>query len=615
MVKASRLSNFLRFSIQSKMLLFFVTLVVVSIGSGLYYSLDLFYKDKSAHIFETSLSKSEQIGQGIVEYIRYQVSDAEVLAQISKEDPQSPQLKMIMDRKKDLYQFTILQKDQEGIWRSQTEATSTQIQDHYPDVIQAFKTGDDVGSIKWDDVRQGGVKIFYHFDFLKMPYVTLAFSQKSEPEILLLKVSAKPIASLFPTSASFKSFLMDGQGRFLISQDTKLADKYLVDFISGQDIEQGVFNIELNSGPYLLAFQKIKNLNIIVLNLISQESAFLATRSLIEKSLAIGLMIISIALALGVLVSHSMTRPIDELMEATKRVAAGDFVTTVEVKSSDEFLVLANSFNSMSQEIFRYTNEIKEKIRMEKELAVAQLVQSSFFPHNNVTFGKVSLSGFYQSASECGGDWWGAYEINGKKIVLIGDATGHGVPAALVTATANCCAQLLEDLSQNRPELLEKPADILSIMNKVIFNLGGKILMTFFIGIIDEEQGVLTYSNASHNSPLLYRYNDHEPTKEDITVLMEAVGNRLGHNFDSSYENTQIKFSQGDVLVLYTDGIIEAENQAGKTYGERRFLKSILKVAKGKPQEMTSKIIQEAYDYYEQVPPNDDVTLVVIKKG
>lgn len=139
--------------------------------------------------------------------------------------------------------------------------------------------------------------------------------------------------------------------------------------------------------------------------------------------------------------------------------------------------------------------------------------------------------------------------------------------------------------------------------------------MTFFIGIIDEEQGVLTYSNASHNSPLLYRYNDHEPTKEDITVLMEAVGNRLGHNFDSSYENTQIKFSQGDVLVLYTDGIIEAENQAGKTYGERRFLKSILKVAKGKPQEMTSKIIQEAYDYYEQVPPNDDVTLVVIKKG
>jgi sigma-B regulation protein RsbU (phosphoserine phosphatase) len=615
MLKASRLSNFLRFSIQSKMLLFFVILVVVSIGSGLYFSLDLFYKDKSAYIFETSLSKSEQIGQGIVEYIRYQVSDAEVLAQISKEDPHSPQLKMLMDRKKDLYQFTILQKDKDGIWRNKSEVTSTQIQDHYPEVMEAFKLGDEIGSIKWDEVRQSGLKIFYHLDFNKMPYVTLAFSNKLEAEILLLKISSKPISTLFPASDSFKSFLMDDQGRFLISQDTKLADKSLVDFVLGQNVEQGVFNLDLKSGAYLLAFHKISNINVIVLNLISQESAFLATRSLIEKSLAIGLLIVSVALAFGVLVSHSMTKPIDQLMEATNRVAAGDFVTTVNVKSSDEFLVLAQSFNSMSQEILRYTNEIKEKIRMEKELAVAQLVQSSFFPHKNVTFGKLGISGFYQSASECGGDWWGAYEINGKKIVLIGDATGHGVPAALVTATANCCAQLLEDLSLNRPELLEKPADILAIMNKVIFNLGGKILMTFFIGIIDEAKELLTYSNASHNSPLLYRFADHEATKDDISVLLEAVGNRLGHQFDSTYESSQVKFSQGDVLVLYTDGIVESENQQAKTYGERRFLKSFLKVAKSRPQEMTSKIIQEAYDYYEQVPPNDDVTLVIVKQG
>ena len=221
----------------------------------------------------------------------------------------------------------------------------------------------------------------------------------------------------------------------------------------------------------------------------------------------------------------------------------------------------------------------------------------------------------YQSASECGGDWWGVYEIEGRKILLIGDATGHGVPAALVTATANCCAQVISDLAINRPEILENPALILSIMNRVIFNLGGKILMTFFIGIVDESGNQLTYSNASHNPPYLYRFSDEAPSKDHISVLMEANSTRLGHTLETTYENCQISLNPNDVLVLYSDGILEAENQSAKQYGERRFLKSLLRVVKSTPEEMTSQILEDAYDYYEEVPPNDDITLVIVKRG
>jgi sigma-B regulation protein RsbU (phosphoserine phosphatase) len=94
---------------------------------------------------------------------------------------------------------------------------------------------------------------------------------------------------------------------------------------------------------------------------------------------------------------------------------------------------------------------------------------------------------------------------------------------------------------------------------------------------------------------------------------MEANGKRLGHSLDSVYENSQIIFKKGDALLLFTDGIIESENDSGKQYGERRFLKSFLRSAKLTAKEIIFKIHQEAYDYYGEVPPNDDVTLVAIK--
>ena len=88
--------------------------------------------------------------------------------------------------------------------------------------------------------------------------------------------------------------------------------------------------------------------------------------------------------------------------------------------------------------------------------------------------------------------------FGGVLMRLIGDATGHGVPAALVTASANCCTQLL---LHNRPEVLEAPGLIFKMMNRMIYNLGGKILMTFFVGITDQENQTLSCSNAFHNSP------------------------------------------------------------------------------------------------------------------
>jgi sigma-B regulation protein RsbU (phosphoserine phosphatase) len=602
-------------TIEAKILIFFLFLVIISIASGLFYSLDLFYKDKSAYVFEASLSRSEQIAKSIIQYVKFQLSDAETFSKMV-EDDQFEVLQTIIEKKREIYQFALFEKDESGKFNLIKEISSFQIINSPVEIRNYLSSQNDLESIDMDELKKNGFKFTLHMNYTQLPFLTLVVPKYFRNQYLVLKFSAGPISAMINSkSTKLLNLITDLDGNPIPSTGSNSSFRDASKKVNKMQINQGTFDTEIDNHKFLVGYQKIPNLRLNVLTLMNKEVAFEATQTLIKKSIAIGFLILSISLGLGLIFAHSITKPIDLLMEGTKKIANGEFGTLVDITSTDEIGEFANSFNIMSEQILRYTEEIQEKVRMEKELAVAHLVQNSFFPNSNLQFGDVEIAGFYQSASECGGDWWGAHEIEGKKIILIGDATGHGVPSALVTATANCCAQLLKDLTVNRPEILHNPAQILSIMNRVIYNLSGKILMTFFVGILDDKEGYLIYSNASHNFPLICRFSENEATKENITVLMEANGKRLGHALDSAYENSQISFKKGDTLLLFTDGILESENASGKQYGERRFLKSFLKSAKLSANEIILKIQQEAYDYYENVPPNDDITLVVVKKA
>src|SRR5690606_11851732 len=120
-------------------------------------------------------------------------------------------------------------------------------------------------------------------------------------------------------------------------------------------------------------------------------------------------------------------------------IAQGNFDKRVKVKGHDEVGALSDSVNDMADKIVLYMEEMKEKARLENEVAVAQLVQSSFFPRSSLTSPDLQVFGHFEPASECGGDWWGIADHGDWRIFFIADATGHGVPAALLTATINCC--------------------------------------------------------------------------------------------------------------------------------------------------------------------------------
>ena len=382
---------------------------------------------------------------------------------------------------------------------------------------------------------------------------------------LLGAIDSSTLMAEFKDSKIYESLLLDGTGTPLINPLNRKIDRKNQDFnsIVKSKAQNGTQKIEFTGqGTFLTTFSSISDLGLKIIAQVELKEAFRALNFLLQMSGLFALLIISIGVVSAIFGAKQLTRPVQALMEGTVAVGKGDFTTKVKVKSQDELGVLSDSFNFMSGEIIKYMDEVKEKTRMEGELAVAQLVQDSFFSKQTMSNDYIDIAGSYASASECGGDWWGFSELGDKTVLYIGDATGHGVPAALVTATTFCCVNIFENMGEKNPEVLESPKDILELMNHAVHKMGGQILMTFFVAVIDHKNNKITYANASHNPPYLLKVNpdsEEAPTKADIVPLMENPGFRLGHEAGSTYENHEIEVSNGDIITFFTDGIIEGE--------------------------------------------------------
>ncbi|MGK5088388.1 SpoIIE family protein phosphatase [Bdellovibrionota bacterium FG-2] len=199
-----------------------------------------------------------------------------------------------------------------------------------------------------------------------------------------------------------------------------------------------------------------------------------------------------------------------------------------------------------------------DKARMEKELETARWVQETMFPPSSLVISGVQIESYFRPATECGGDWWGACELPGGKILLaVGGATGHGVPAALVTATARSACSVIQGIAQAIPNIVFLPSNILYLLNKSVYeSTKGKVLMTFFVAFLDTKTGELTYATASHN-PIYWVKAD--PAAE-LESLLAKPGPLLGLNAVARYEDERVQLNSNDKLVLYTDGLTEGLN-------------------------------------------------------
>lgn len=334
-----------------------------------------------------------------------------------------------------------------------------------------------------------------------------------------------------------------------------------------------------------------------------------AQRRSLDRTLLIGALFVLAGSLLAVLQSFRVARPIRALTTKVSQIAQGDLDSRVEVTSTDEVGVLAENFNYMADQLVVLLSAAAEKAAMQKELEVTRVVQERLLPtQSEIRVGTISLAAYYEPASQCGGDWWTCHELgDGRSLILIGDVTGHGVPAAMVTATAKSACDVARATSSRNLELQR----LLSIMNYAILESAKReFQMTCFASIYDSATGVLQCANAGHNPPLRFRPQA-TGTARCRTLL--GTGTRLGDLASPHFPPFQESLEPGDIVVWYTDGILDCVNAAGVEFGSKRLVACLERVGDGTAVEIRDRILHEALAFYGNTPRRDDMTVVVGK--
>lgn len=368
-----------------------------------------------------------------------------------------------------------------------------------------------------------------------------------------------------------------------------------------------VDNVELReTEDNFIASFFIKDLGLGVGKVIEKSLILRSLYTFIESGVQITLVTIGIFIVVSLVWVNRIVNPLKALTGFTEKISKGDFSNKIEIKTKDEFRTLGDSFNYMQDQLVSYIEGEKEKVRLEKEMQVTKVIQDSFFQNTEYKADKLQVSGFYKAASECGGDWWGATKISGREFILIGDATGHGAPAAMITAMVYSCVKTIKNTIGKERDIT--PADILTQLNLAIHNESHNYNMTFFACSWDSKERVLEIANASHNPPFLMSLGS-QKTRADIVPLTGRIGKRLGEAADSTYQNEKIFLESGEhILFGYTDGITELENIDGKQYGDGRLIRTFIKLTNQDLNDFGANLTHNLEEFQGDMELLDDVT-------
>ncbi len=323
-------------------------------------------------------------------------------------------------------------------------------------------------------------------------------------------------------------------------------------------------------------------------------------------------------LVLGVLVGAyqgmRITRPLKSLTQVASKVAEGDFSQRAQVHSSDEIGQLATTFNYMTESLGTLLQEMTVKAQLERELELARSVQDLMSPPPDpIVIDEITMAGYCEPATQCGGDWWTYRQLSGGRLlVVIGDVTGHGMPAAMIAATARGAVEALAMIDDRDIT----PTRVLECIDGAIRDVGSaRLLMTCFALVISPEKQVVDYANAGHTFPYIARVID-TGTLADLSVLA-VNGNPLG-NPTKCVRTGSMPLLPGQLFVLCTDGLVDRVAASGERFGDKRLRKLLQKGRFGDGGEVAAVevrdcIINSVRAFAGDQPADDDTTLVVCK--
>ena len=567
------------------MVLFSFVLVGSCLGIFLYYIVNYFQTDKRAYLFE----EAYRFGVDASHSFESSAAFGKLLTQSLLE----PKDINFQDLQQDIIAIKMgsikTQKKTPWIYN---KTTIKELKLPETDFLGSFEKKETIQFLPTADLQSGYFRMTHH----------------GENVLSIIAIYPKDFFELLNTRKFARVSLVDNSNKTIVFKSPNFPSGFDPIPFSNSDEETKSFDKKLEDTNYFITshYSKLTNTSMVILYNMDEANATLATLSKTLIWAALGMF--GFGLILSTLFARSLAKPLEMLADMSRKVSSGDLAVRVSFKSYDETGLLAASFNNMMDKIQTFIEELKGKARLESELKIASLVQRNFFdlkPMDKPTF---SLKGDYITASECAGDWWSVREWNGKFILLLGDATGHGAPSALLTSAVFSAIECIQADITSKENWWKRPDEILYRLNRVIISLSKDIMMTFVVGIYDPETNKIWLSNASHEAPLRYNLSQPPISTKDISFLSCDPGPRLGDNKDPTYFVEEFQLGPLDRILFYTDGLVESLVEPGKNFSDRFLLKRIIK--------MGSAPLEESFKILLQVPqdchPNDDISFFIM---
>ncbi|SEA24570.1 sigma-B regulation protein RsbU (phosphoserine phosphatase) [Desulfuromusa kysingii] len=316
-------------------------------------------------------------------------------------------------------------------------------------------------------------------------------------------------------------------------------------------------------------------------------------------SAALTIVVVAIAVLLAISRSRKVTLPILELATAANQLSAGNFDARVQIRTGDELEELGNTFNSMGA-------RLKERDKMMQSLALAKKIQQQLLPDSAPDCPYFDLAGRSIYCDGTGGDYFDfiALQISGQQQfgLAVGDVSGHGIGPALVMATTRAALHSL--VNRYKIQLVALANEL---NNQLCRDTAEAYFMTLFYGVLDPAAQSLRWISAGHAPLFLYRADG--PIEE-----LSSSGIPLGIIEDTPYEMaTTIQFMPGDILLIGTDGIWEAQNSEEEMFGTQRVHELLIRHAEDSADTIAEKFIAALNRFRGGHSQDDDITLMVVK--
>lgn len=273
-----------------------------------------------------------------------------------------------------------------------------------------------------------------------------------------------------------------------------------------------------------------------------------------------------------------------------------------EVGLLPEIVWTANLFGRAIHNL-RVGDALKEANRIiDHEVKVVAGIQLSLLPNGLPSIPGLELAVHYEAAQQAGGDYYDFFELpSGKWGILVADVSGHGPSAAVLMAITHTIAHTI-------PELSDNPADMLNFVNQHLvrrYTSMTKSFVTAFYGVYDPQTHKLTYAGAGHDMPLVLRSTSCDVLSPDPTTNMP-----LGVRATETYTSHDYQLEPGDFLILFTDGLFEAQNHDGECYGLERFTEAVRRCT-DTPQGIIDAMMADLAAFASGNPAHDDQTILI----